>query len=360
MIPTKEEDEDEATNLVPVLYASGATIPNGSDVEYWMEGVTPGKITLVFHYTKGATDFKHEQEFLVCTQQNKEDWQREIGKQILLETNGAVNMGGLVPTNEFTANIPYLKAVYGYYEQLFVLYPDQFIWAGMAKMAGAPVYAGLSDAQVLRTAGGILGPLLQLLTNLGVTAQIQEFQTQLMAGNKLIFDDLAWQHRAYVASGIWALEYVDEKDKTSSSRLRKVGIRDWQQIDEAIQKGESLSASLLDGNKKLLKREQEFIIQDVYDHIIQANDLSENYRDMMMNMQDLYLSNVNLRMNEVMKVMAVVTCLLAPATVIGGIFGMNFDIIPLMHNTWGFFISVGLMLIIPIIMIRFFRKRGWF
>ena len=49
--------------------------------------------------------------------------------------------------------------------------------------------------------------------------------------------------------------------------------------------------------------------KDVYDHIIQGNELAENYRDMM----------INLRMNEVMKVMAIVTCLLAPATVIGGI-----------------------------------------
>jgi magnesium transporter len=65
-------------------------------------------------------------------------------------------------------------------------------------------------------------------------------------------------------------------------------------------------------------------------------------------------------MNEVMKVMAVVTCLLAPATVIGGIFGMNFEKIPLLHNKWGFFISVGLMLFIPFVMIRVFRKRGWF
>ena len=64
--------------------------------------------------------------------------------------------------------------------------------------------------------------------------------------------------------------------------------------------------------------------KDVYDHIVQAFDLTENYRDMMMSMQDLYINNVNLRMNEVMKVMAIVTCLMAPATVIGGIFGMNF------------------------------------
>ena len=98
----------------------------------------------------------------------------------------------------------------------------------------------------------------------------------------------------------------------------------------------------------------------MYDHIIQANDLAENYRDMMMNLHDLYLNNVNLKMNEVMKVMAVVTCLLAPATVIGGIFGMNFEAIPLLHNKWGFLISVCLMLFIPLVMIRIFKKRGWF
>jgi magnesium transporter len=100
--------------------------------------------------------------------------------------------------------------------------------------------------------------------------------------------------------------------------------------------------------------------KDVYDHIVQAADLAENYRDMMLNMQDLYLSNVNLRLNEVMKVMAIVTCLLAPATVIGGIFGMNFEVIPYAHQQWGFYIAVGAMLIIPLIMIYIFKRRGWF
>jgi len=100
--------------------------------------------------------------------------------------------------------------------------------------------------------------------------------------------------------------------------------------------------------------------KDVYDHIVQANDLSENYRDMMINLQDLYLNNVNLKLNEVMKVMAIVTCLLAPATVIGGIFGMNFERIPWLHNQYGFYIAVSAMLLIPAWMIMLFRRRGWF
>lgn len=117
---------------------------------------------------------------------------------------------------------------------------------------------------------------------------------------------------------------------------------------------------VLRSESDLIEERTEKYFKDVYDHIIQANDLAENYRDMMMNLNDLYLSKVNLKMNEVMKVMTVVTCLLAPATVIGGIFGMNFEQIPLLHNKWGFFISVGLMLFVPLAMIQVFRKRGWF
>jgi magnesium transporter len=65
-------------------------------------------------------------------------------------------------------------------------------------------------------------------------------------------------------------------------------------------------------------------------------------------------------MNEVMKVMAIVTCLLAPATVIGGIFGMNFESVPWLHNRYGFFGAVSVMLVIPVWMLWVFRKRGWF
>jgi magnesium transporter len=121
-----------------------------------------------------------------------------------------------------------------------------------------------------------------------------------------------------------------------------------------------LIGGIMRSDNTLIEDRTEKYFKDVYDHIIQANDLAENYRDMMMNLHDLYLSNVNLKMNEVMKVMAIVTCLLAPATVIGGIFGMNFEQIPLLHSKWGFLIASAAMVFIPVLMIRIFRKRGWF
>lgn len=131
-------------------------------------------------------------------------------------------------------------------------------------------------------------------------------------------------------------------------------------LKRSISPVRELVNGILRSESDLIEERTEKYIKDVYDHIIQANELSENYRDMMMNLQDLYLSNVNLKMNEVMKVMAVVTCLLAPATVIGGIFGMNFDVIPFAHNTTGFFFIVGIMVFVPIIMLYVFKKRGWF
>ncbi|MDQ3276947.1 MAG: magnesium/cobalt transporter CorA [Bacteroidota bacterium] len=121
-----------------------------------------------------------------------------------------------------------------------------------------------------------------------------------------------------------------------------------------------LITNIIRSESSLLDERTTKYFKDVHDHILQAYDLSENYRDVMVSMQDLYINNVNLRMNEVMKVMAIVTCLLAPATVIGGIFGMNFDAIPLLHNRWGFFISVGFMLLIPVWMLFMFKRRGWF
>jgi magnesium transporter len=118
---------------------------------------------------------------------------------------------------------------------------------------------------------------------------------------------------------------------------------------------------IIRSESNLLEDRHTKYFKDVHDHIIQAFDLTETYRDMMMSMQDMYLNNVNLRMNEVMKVMAIVTCLLAPATVIGGIFGMNFDAnVNFFHQPWGFFSAIFFMLVIPVVMLAVFKKRGWF
>lgn len=121
-----------------------------------------------------------------------------------------------------------------------------------------------------------------------------------------------------------------------------------------------LVQGFIKSDSDLLEEEHEKYYKDVLDHITQANEYTENHRDMVMNLQDLSMSQINLRMNEVMKVFTLLATLMAPATVIGGIFGMNFDVIPLSHQTDGFYITVGLMLFIPLIMWVYFKRKGWF
>lgn len=100
--------------------------------------------------------------------------------------------------------------------------------------------------------------------------------------------------------------------------------------------------------------------KDVSDHIIQANENCDNLRDLLGNLQDMYMNQINLRMNEVMKIFTMVSLLLAPATVIGGIFGMNFEQIPMLHNPVGFYVSVSAMLLIPLLMLFYFKWKKWF
>ncbi|MGK2864738.1 MAG: magnesium/cobalt transporter CorA [Chitinophagaceae bacterium] len=154
-------------------------------------------------------------------------------------------------------------------------------------------------------------------------------------------------------------EVVRKSNKRSLARINQLR-KELIVLKRNIAPVRDLVGGIIRSESELLDDRTTKYFKDVYDHIIQAFDLSENYRDVMMTMQDLYVSNVNLRLNEVMKVMTIVTCLLAPATVIGGIFGMNFDIIPYAHHNWGFYFAVSVMLIVPLIMLYIFKKRGWF
>ena len=117
---------------------------------------------------------------------------------------------------------------------------------------------------------------------------------------------------------------------------------------------------LLRSDSDLRVQRNDKYYKDVLDHILHAIDAAEGLRDTTSNLQELVMNQVNMKTNEIVKVFTIITTLLAPATVIGGIFGMNFDVIPLSHQQDGFFTMVALMLIIPVIMLWIFKRKGWF
>ena len=99
--------------------------------------------------------------------------------------------------------------------------------------------------------------------------------------------------------------------------------------------------------------------RDVFDHLVRVTDLAESYKDMLASALEAYLAIVNNRMNEVMKLLTVFSTILLPLTLIASIYGMNFRRLPLAEWSYGFEITLGIMIAISVGMLVYFRRRRW-
>jgi len=117
--------------------------------------------------------------------------------------------------------------------------------------------------------------------------------------------------------------------------------------------------SLERGESPLIHKATRIYLRDVYDHTIQVIDTLETYRDMLSGMHDTYLSSISNRMNEVMKVLTIIATIFIPLTFIAGIYGMNFEFMPELKWRWAYFSVWGVILIVAVFMLIFFRRKKW-
>ncbi len=99
--------------------------------------------------------------------------------------------------------------------------------------------------------------------------------------------------------------------------------------------------------------------RDVYDHAIQVIDTVETFRDMLSGMHDTYLSSISNKMNEVMKVLTIIATIFIPLTFVAGIYGMNFEFMPELKWRFAYFAVWGIIVIVAVIMVVFFKKKRW-
>ncbi len=109
----------------------------------------------------------------------------------------------------------------------------------------------------------------------------------------------------------------------------------------------------------LIDEEERIYLRDCYDHTVQIIDLLENYRDIASGLMEVYLSSISNRTNEIMKVLTIFTAVFIPMTLIAGIYGMNFRRMPELDWKWGYPFSLGIMLIVALGLLLYFRIRGW-
>ncbi len=117
---------------------------------------------------------------------------------------------------------------------------------------------------------------------------------------------------------------------------------------------------LLRNDVGLIKPEALPYFRDLYDHTIQVIDTTETYRDLFSDIMELYLSTLSLKMNEVMKVLTVISTIFMPLTFIVGVYGMNFHFMPELSWRYGYLVIWGIMIAVAAGMILFFRSKKWF
>ncbi|MCF6136913.1 magnesium/cobalt transporter CorA [Pseudalkalibacillus berkeleyi] len=111
---------------------------------------------------------------------------------------------------------------------------------------------------------------------------------------------------------------------------------------------------------KVIDMNTGFYLKDVSDHIIHVMDTVEMTRSMAANLLDVYFSSVSNKMNEVMKVLTIVSTIFIPLTFIAGIYGMNFAHMPELDEAWAYPVVWGIMIAMTLGMILFFKRKKWF
>lgn len=101
-------------------------------------------------------------------------------------------------------------------------------------------------------------------------------------------------------------------------------------------------------------------LRDVYDHSVQVIDTVESFREVLAGYLDIYLTSVNNRMNEIMKVLTIVATVFIPLTFLVGVYGMNFEHMPELTWRWAYPAVWGFMVGVAGVMLWVFRRKGWF
>lgn len=101
-------------------------------------------------------------------------------------------------------------------------------------------------------------------------------------------------------------------------------------------------------------------LNDLYDHIVYAQEVTEAHREFVASLQDAYLNSINLRMTKIMGVLTLFSTIFIPLTFLAGIYGMNFSYMPELQWKYGYPVLMGIMLVIGLTLGTYFYRKRWF
>jgi len=121
---------------------------------------------------------------------------------------------------------------------------------------------------------------------------------------------------------------------------------------------ESIS-NIIKTDSDLVSESTQNYFRDVYDHLIHLIETVDSQRETINDFLNLYMSSMSNKMNEVMKVLTIFASIFIPLTFIAGIYGMNFAIMPELQWKYGYFVVWGIMFLVAILLLFYFRRKRW-
>lgn len=121
-----------------------------------------------------------------------------------------------------------------------------------------------------------------------------------------------------------------------------------------------IASGLIRSESPIIRPESRIYFRDIYDHAVHVLETSETLREVSIGVYDLYISNISLRMNEIMRTLTIIATIFIPLTFIAGVYGMNFENMPELKWGWGYPLVWLVMLSLAAGMLVFFRRKNWF
>lgn len=118
-------------------------------------------------------------------------------------------------------------------------------------------------------------------------------------------------------------------------------------------------ARLIRGEFELVEAREVVYYRNVYDHLVRYTELIESAREMVSDLMETHLSAVSNRLNQVMKVLTMISTIVLPMTLVAGIYGMNFEKMPGLKSDYGFLVAIAVMVLFAIGSLWYFRWREW-
>jgi magnesium transporter len=117
--------------------------------------------------------------------------------------------------------------------------------------------------------------------------------------------------------------------------------------------------NLIRTENKLISDNTQIFIRDLQDHTTRIIDTVETYRDLLSGIMDIHISSNSNKMNEIMKLLTIMSSIFIPVTFIAGVYGMNFSDMPELRSKYGYALTWAVMLLVIFGLLFYFRRKKW-